>query len=283
MAENKTHKIDIEKVIRDKNPKLLKILPRFVINYIKKIIHQNDINYELEKNKDLIGLDFVEAIISDFNLDVKIYGLENIPKTGRFIFASNHPLGGLESMVFMSAVSKVYNNNFKFLVNDILMNLKNLEPLFLPINKHGAQARESAKIIDETYKTDKQILIYPAGLVSRRIKGKIVDLEWQKSFVSKAILHKRDIIPIFIEGKNSNFFYNLASLRKFFKIKANIEMFYLVNEAFKQKNKTIPIYFGKPISYKMLKKSKIKHNILAEKIKNYTFSLKNNINLEFNL
>ena len=280
---NENLKINIEKVIRDKNPRLLKILPRFVINYIKKIIHQDDVNYELEKNKNNIGLDFVEAIISDFNLDVKIYGLENIPKTGRFIFVSNHPLGGLESMVFMSAVSKIYDSNFKFLVNDILMNLKNLEPLFLPINKHGSQARESAKIIDETYKTDKQILIYPAGLVSRRIKGKIIDLEWQKSFVSKAISHKRDIIPLFIEGRNSNFFYNLASFRKFLGIKANLEMFYLVNETFKQKNKAVPIYFGKPISYELLKNSKLKHNILAKKIKNHTFSLKNNINLEFNL
>ncbi len=281
--KNKNIKIDIEKIIGEKNPKLLKILPRFIINYIKKILHQDDVNYELEKNKDKIGLDFVEAIISDFNLNVKITGLENVPKSGRFIFVSNHPLGGLESMVFMSAVSKIYNNNFKFLVNDVLMNLKNLEPLFLPINKYGSQARQSAKIIDEYYKTDKQILIYPAGLVSRRIKGKITDLEWQKSFVSKAISHKRDIIPLFIDGKNSNFFYNVASFRKFIGIKANLEMFYLVNETFKQKNKTIPIYFGKPISYKILKESKIKHNILAKKIKDYTYSLKNNINLDFNL
>ena len=280
---DKSLKIDIEKVIKDKNPRLIKVLPRFIINYIKKILHQDDINYELEKNKNKIGVDFANAIISDFNLKVEIYGLENIPNQGRFILASNHPLGGLESLVFMSAVSKKFNNNFKFLVNDVLLNLKNLEPLFLPINKYGSQARESAKIIEEFYKTDKQVLIYPAGLVSRRIKGKIVDLEWHKSFVNKAIIHKRDIIPVYIEGRNSNFFYNLASIRKFFGIKANIEMFYLVNETFKQKNKTIPIFFGKPISYKKLKESKIKHNILAEKIKNHTYSLKNNINLELNL
>lgn len=280
---NESIKIDIEKVIYDKNPKLLKMLPKFIIKYIKKIIHQDEVNFILEKNKNNIGIDFVESIIKDFNLKIELFGFENIPKSGKYIFTSNHPLGGLESMILMSSVNKVYGENFKFLVNDILMNLKNLAPLFLPINKHGSQARKSAKIIDETYKSDKQILIYPAGLVSRRIKGKIVDLTWQKSFVSKAITHKRDIIPVYIEGRNSNFFYNVASVRNFFRIKSNIEMFYLVNEVFKQKGKNIPIYFGKPISHEYLKSSKINHKFIAEKIKNHTYSLKNNINLDFNL
>lgn len=280
---NESIKIDIEKVIYDKNPKLLKMLPKFIIKYIKKIIHQDEVNFILEKNKNNIGIDFVESIIKDFNLKIELFGFENIPKSGKYIFTSNHPLGGLESMILMSSVNKVYGENFKFLVNDILMNLKNLAPLFLPINKHGSQARKSAKIIDETYKSDKQILIYPAGLVSRRIKGKIVDLTWQKSFVSKAITHKRDIIPVYIEGRNSNFFYNVASVRNFFRIKSNIEMFYLVNEVFKQKGKNIPIYFGKPISHEYLKSSKINHKFIAEKIKNHTYSLKKNINLDFNL
>ena len=280
---NESIKIDIEKVIYDKNPKLLKMLPKFIIKYIKKIIHQDEVNFILEKNKNNIGIDFVESIIKDFNLKIELFGFENIPKSGKYIFTSNHPLGGLESMILMSSVNKVYGENFKFLVNDILMNLKNLAPLFLPINKHGSQARKSAKIIDETYKSDKQILIYPAGLVSRRIKGKIVDLTWQKSFVSKAITHKRDIIPVYIEGRNSNFFYNVASVRNFFRIKSNIEMFYLVNEVFKQKGKNIPIFFGKPISHEYLKSSKINHKFIAEKIKNHTYSLKNNINLDFNL
>lgn len=280
---NESIKIDIEKVIYDKNPKLLKMLPKFIIKYIKKIIHQDEVNFILEKNKNNIGIDFVESIIKDFNLKIELFGFENIPKSGKYIFTSNHPLGGLESMILMSSVNKVYGENFKFLVNDILMNLKNLAPLFLPINKHGSQARKSAKIIDETYKSDKQILIYPAGLVSRRIKGKIVDLTWQKSFVSKAITHKRDIIPVYIEGRNSNFFYNVASVRNFLRIKSNIEMFYLVNEVFKQKGKNIPIFFGKPISHEYLKSSKINHKFIAEKIKNHTYSLKNNINLDFNL
>lgn len=247
--------IDIEKVIGSKNPKLLKWLPGFVLNYIKHIIHQEEVNHVLKIYGDKQGIDFLNAVLNYFNIQINLKGETNIPNKGKYIFASNHPLGGIEGMVLISVVNRYYEI-VRFVVNDILLNLKNFEPLFIPVNKHGVYTKEYAKILESTFQPEAQVLYFPAGLVSRKINGQIMDLEWKKSFISKSVQYQRDIIPVYIEGHNSNFFYNLANLRKAIGIKANIEMFYLPDEMFKQKNKTITIHFGEPIAFETFDSSK---------------------------
>ncbi|PLX03056.1 MAG: glycerol acyltransferase [Marinilabiliales bacterium] len=263
--------IDIDQIIKSKNPGLYKMLPGFIIRYIKKILHQDDNNYYLRKYRDKKGKDFSEAILNDWNIKTKAEGEENIPDEGRFVFAANHPLGGIESLAFMKVVQEHYPN-IKFPVNDILLNLEPFDEIFLPINKHGSQSKLAAQKIDEAYASGAQICFFPAGLVSRKIKGKVIDLEWKKSFISKAIQHKRDIIPVHISGRNSNFFYRLGNFRKFIGIKANIEMFYLANELYKHKNTTLTIRFGKPISHTMLTKEK-NHKEWAQYVKNKCYDL----------
>jgi len=251
---NQAQLIDIKKIIANKNPRLLKVLPDFIIRYIKRTIHQDEVNETLARHADKFGIDFVNAVLDDFQITIKTFGEENLPSTGRFIFAANHPLGGLESLALINVTNKKYGE-VRFLVNDILLFLKNFDPIFVPINHHGSQSKAAVELIDTTYNSNQQVLFFPAGLVSRKIKGKIVDLEWKKNFISKATKHQRDIIPVFIEGQNSNFFYNLANFRKAIGIKANIEMFFLADEMYQQKGKTISIHFGKPISYSTFDKS----------------------------
>jgi len=246
--------IDIEKVISNKNPKLLKRLPSFVLAYLKRIIHVDEVNDFVYRHRHDYGFDFVEASVREFKVDVEIYGLENIPKTGKQFIISNHPLGGLDGMAFMWAVHKV-RDDIKFPVNDLLMNLPQMEPLFIPINKHGKNT-ENLRLLEENFAKEQLLLYFPAGLVSRKQKGKIKDLIWKHTFVNKARIYQRDVIPAFIEARNSNFFYNLAWLRKKLGIKANIEMLYLVNEVLKFKGKKIKIYFDKPVSYTVFDKSK---------------------------
>jgi putative hemolysin len=267
--------IDIRESIHSKNPKLLKILPNFIINYIKKTVHEDKINGILEAHENIYGLEFCHSMVhKQFKIKPQLHGFENVPDTGRYIFVANHPWGGMEAVTLIDTVAKKFPE-LRFVVNDLLMSIKNYHPLFIPVNKHGAQGRENAQIMEDNLESDKQILIFPAGLVSRKIKGKIVDLEWKKNFVSKAIQHKRDIIPVFIDGKNSNFFYRLANFRKAIGIKANIEMFYLVDEMVKNSNKELPMYFGKPISYKALDSSKTRQE-WAQAIKEHTYNLKTN-------
>jgi 1-acyl-sn-glycerol-3-phosphate acyltransferase len=249
-------KVDIERVFYSKNPKLARLIPGFIYSYLKRIIHQDYLNDILERHGDKYDLEFADATIKDFNVTIEVKGEENIPKSGRFIFVSNHPLGGFDGIVLMKIIGQHYQK-IKFLVNDILMNIENFRGVFLPINKHGKQGAESAKLIEETYLSDDtQVLTFPAGLVSRKIKGQIVDLPWHKNFIAKSVQHQRDVIPIHMSGGNTNFFYRLANLRKALGIKANIEMIYLVDETYKHHNKHLVVKFGKPIPWQTFDKSK---------------------------
>nr|WP_320117254.1 1-acyl-sn-glycerol-3-phosphate acyltransferase [uncultured Marinifilum sp.] len=264
-------KIDIEKVIASKSKKMAKLLPGFILRYLKRIIHQEELNDFLSKNYQKQGIEFADSVLAELDINFKIEGLENIDKNGRYLFASNHPLGGPDGIILISIFGKEFNK-IKFLVNDILMNIKNLSDVFIPINKHGGQAKEAARMLENAYQSDATILTFPAGLVSRKQEGKIEDLSWKKSFIVKSIKHKRDIVPIHIDGRNSNFFYNLANLRKFLGLKTNLEMLYLSNELFKQRGKTFTIRIGKPISYQTFDKS-LPYDKWAEKIKRQTYKL----------
>lgn len=247
--------VDIKKVFFGKSPKVARWIPGFVFRYLKKITHEDLINELIRDYGHLKGHDFSAAMIERFNLTLDIKGEENIPKDGRYIFVSNHSLGGFDGHIIMYLVGNHFPS-YKFLVNDLLMKLKNLHSVFIPVNKHGRQGADFTKILDEAFSSDTQILTFPAGLVSRKINGQIMDLEWHKSFINKAKQYKRDIIPIHMGGRNSNFFYRLANLRKKLGIKANIEMLYLIDESAKNANSTISVKFGKPISWQTFDTSK---------------------------
>jgi len=263
--------LDVERVIANKNPKLLKIIPGFIIRYLKRIVHQDQINPFLIRSANIKGLEFAIDTLEEYRITYSTRGLENIPDEGRFIFASNHPMGAMDGIALIVAVGEKFKD-MKFPVNDILMNIKGLDTIFIPINKHGANSKEAANQLDNAYSSDSQILMFPAGLVSRKQKKGIIDLEWKTHFIKKAITYKRDIIPVHITGKNSNFFYNLANWRKRLKIKANIEMLYLVDEVFKQGGENLVISFGKPISWEEISKEKDKLKS-AQRIKDVVYEL----------
>ena len=263
--------IDLEKIIGGKNQKILKFIPHFVMNYLKKVIHVDEVNAAIYNNRDKFGVDFATAILEDFGAIIKVQGLENISSDGRYILASNHPLGGLDGLALISRIGS-FRKDILFPVNDLLMNLPQLKPIFIPINKHGKNT-ENIQILEQAFSSNAMILYFPAGLVSRKQKSGIIkDLDWKKTFIAKAKQYKRDIIPVYIDGVNSNFFYNIANFRKKIGLKANLEMLYLVDEMYKQKNKTINIILGKPISYLTFDK-KFTDQQWAEKVKNHVYSL----------
>ena len=247
--------INIRQIFKDKNPGLARLIPGFIYRYLEKIVHQKDYNDFMALHGDKVGFDFVSASIRDFNVKVTLHGEENLPREGRYIFASNHPLGGFDGLLLMDAVSRYYRD-FRFLVNDILMNITNLHPLFIPINKHGKQDQLAAEKMDEVFRSSMQVLTFPAGMVSRKFGKQVMDLVWKKNFLNKALQYNRDVIPVFITGENTPFFYRLYKIRKFLGIKANIEMLYLADETYRHKNKSITITFGKPIPYSTFDKSK---------------------------
>jgi hypothetical protein len=246
LKENFDKFIDIEKLFEQKNASLARMLPGFVFSYIKRIMHQDEINDFLWENRSLQSIEFLNKVNAYFNVTIDLIGKENFPVDTKTVFAANHPLGGLEGILLTNIIANHYGDA-RVPVNDLLLSVKNFKPLFIPINKHGSTSKEAIKIFDATYATDIPLLMFPSGYVSRKRKGVIKDIDWRKTFLTKAIKHGRSITPTFITGENSPFFYNLNILREALGIKANLEMFFLANELFKKQNGHLKAYFGPAI------------------------------------
>lgn len=244
--------IDFKKILEAKAPNLAKRMPNWLFRRIQKLLHEDEINTILSTYGHLQGVEFVQAVIKDFNLNIVVKGAENLTVSDRIVVASNHPLGGLDGIALIGTVG-THCPDPVTPVNDFLMYIKNLQPIFTPVNKVGkgvADREENLRLFNETFAGDHAICYFPFGLCSRKVKGgKVMDLDWKKTFISKSKEYHRDIIPTHIDGQNTRFFYNLARWRKRLKIKANIEMAFLADEFFKQRNKTLTIVFGKPIPY----------------------------------
>ncbi len=238
--------IDVEQVIAKKNPKILRWLPGFVLRYIKRIVHEDHINTFIRNHGHKQSFEFIDAVINDFGVRVISNGIDHIPTNRGCIIAANHPIGGLDALALMQAVA-LRRKDQAFIVNDVLMNLKNLSELFVGVNKHGKNTQEALAEIDSLYAGDGAVLIFPAGLVSRKQHSEIMDLEWKKSFITKARRFSKPIIPVHISGRNSDFFYNLARWRSRLGIRTNIEMLYLMDEMFNQHGKNITLTFGAPL------------------------------------
>jgi putative hemolysin len=246
-TQNNSLTINVREVIQTKAPG--KKVPHFLIRFLERIIHQEEINGFLARCGHLKGIEFVEAAMQLLDIDIETEGLDQLPD-GRYTFAGNHPLGGIDGMATGLQVHRRFPaRSIKFLSNDLLTNLEPLRPLFIPVNKVGNQSqhRSLPQRLKEAYLSDHQMVIFPAGICSRRIKGEVTELQWQKSFITKSIETHRDVVPVYFHGRNSNTFYGIANLRSFFKLKTNFEMMLLPHEMFKQRGKKFRITFGKPI------------------------------------
>ena len=255
--EDESLKLDVEKILQNKMGSKAKFIPGFVVSWLKRILHQDELNvFLLEKGHDT-GVDFFDDCLEFLDIKLDIKGLENLPHDGRnFTFVSNHPLGGQDGVALGAIIGRHYDGNFKYLVNDLLMNLPGLAPLCIPINKTGNQSRSFPAMVNAGFNSDSHMLMFPAGLCSRKTNGEIRDLPWKKTFISKSVATHRDVVPIHFGGRNSNRFYRIANICKTLGIKVNIAMLFLVDEMYKNVHKTFRVAIGKPIPWQTFDKSK---------------------------
>jgi putative hemolysin len=277
MKDETLMKIDVDGVLRQRIPRYYRYIPRFIIKWLERTICQDRMNELMEKNKSKTNAEFCAGVLESLNISYEVIGEENLPpvENRRVVIVSNHPLGALDGMTMIDYITKRYGGNVKFVVNDLLMAIKPLNGVFLPINKHGKQSRNSSNAIDEAMAGNDPIIIFPAGLCSRRQPdGTICDLEWRKMFVNKSVEYQRDVIPMYFDAENSSFFYKFAKLRMRLGIKFNIEMIYLPREIFRSENAKFLIKVGKPISWSTLNSGK-HASTQASKIKSIVYNLKN--------
>lgn len=245
-------RIDVDKVLRERLPKHYRYIPRFAVRWLERTICQDQLNAILLKMAGKNSVDAATAALDEMDITVRATGLEQLPE-GRYMFVSNHPLGGLDGLALISLLGNRYDKNIKFLVNDLLMAVEPLRGVFLPVNKYGSQSRAAATQIEEALKSDAQFITFPAGLCSRmQPDGTIADLLWQKAAVAHAVNYQRDIVPIYFDAHNSRFFYRFAKWRKKLGIKFNIELIFLPKEMIKQCGATLRVFIGEPIPWDSL-------------------------------
>ena len=258
MSEKVEKTIDIEKILQGKMGKKAKLVPRFVVSWLKHIIHEDEVNKFLWESRNLSGTEWLTECVRYLKMTLDIKGIENLPdkNDGKlYTFVSNHPLGGQDGVTLGSIIGQHFDGRFRYLVNDLLLNLPGLKPVSIGINKTGKQSRDFPRMVEAAFQSDNHILMFPAGLNSRKINGEIHDLPWKKTFVSKSVEYQRDVVPIHFSGQNSKRFYRIAKFSDRF-LPFNLAMLFLVYEMYKNVGKTFEIRIGKPIPWQTFDKSK---------------------------
>lgn len=259
MSESIEKTIDISRILKSKMGAKAKFVPSFLVSWLKKTVHEDEVNRFLWESRHLQGTEWLTECVKYLKMNIQLEGVENLPdkNDGKlYTFVSNHPLGGQDGVSLGYILGRRFDGKVKYLVNDLLMNLRGLAPLCIPINKTGKQAKDFPKMVEAGFKSDDQLIMFPAGLCSRRRNGVIRDPDWKKTFIVKSVQFQRDVVPVHFEGRNSDFFYNLANVCKTLGIKFNIAMLYLADEMLKNRHKTFTVTFGKPIPWQTFDKSK---------------------------
>lgn len=244
--------IDLDKIIASKMGSRSRYVPEFLVSWLKKTIHEDEVNRYLWSSRNLKGTEWLEECVRYLDMTLDLVGVENLPPKDdgkHYTFVSNHPLGGADGVALGAIIGRHYDSKFRYLVNDLLMNLPGLAPLCIPINKTGKQSRDFPRMVETGFQSDYHMLMFPAGLCSRKINGQIHDLPWKKTFISKSVEYHRDVVPIHFSGQNSDKFYRIANICKALHLKFNFAMLFLVDEMYKNVHKTFRVSFGKPIPW----------------------------------
>lgn len=254
MNENQPIRLDVAEVVKSKLGDRAHFIPSFLLRPLATLICQDKLNDLLAKNFPRRGADFCEGVLDTLSVRLNVHGAEKLPADKRIIVVSNHPLGGLDGMSMIAWFSKHYESNVRFVVNDLLMAVEPLRECFVPVNKTGRQNRDYLAAIDGVMAADEPVVVYPAGLCSRLAdNGEIADLRWQKMVVNKAIEYKRDIVPVYFDGRNSQLFYKVARWRRRLGLRFNFEMILLPREIFNSAGKVFTLTVGETVRWQSLR------------------------------
>lgn len=229
-------------------------VPGFVVRFLERFVCQEQLNELLRKLYPRRGADFCAGVLRELDIEVEMLHAHRLPASPRAIFVCNHPLGGLDGMALIAALSRHYEKSgcspVRFVVNDLLMAVEPLRDVFLPLNTRGGrQKRGDVGELDRVLASDGPVGIFPAGLVSRKQSGGVIrDLVWRKMFVTKALESGRPVVPLYFSGRNTAFFYNFARFRKALGLKFNIEMARLPAEVFRARGSSFSFVCGEPLS-----------------------------------
>lgn len=241
--------ISIEHIIRSRTGLRL---PRWAIALLRRLLHERRINELILSGQGLQPTDFLRHIFRELEISSRVRLLADLPASDRYIFVANHPFGALDGMLIADTLLRQWRD-VGVVVNDLLMHIEPLRPLWIPVNKFGRQSHPYHRLYHKALASPtRQILTFPAGLCSRLCDGRVADLEWRDRFVRDAERYDRRIVPVYVDGTLSRSFYRLAQLRQALGIRFNVELLLLASELFAQRGSEITITLSRPIDPRSL-------------------------------
>ena len=193
-----------------------KLLRRLLLLTLQWLICERRINRFLSQHAMTRDFDFVDQVFQLVQTDctVRHSDLENIPARGRVIIVANHPLGGLDGLALLRLVSSV-RRDVRIVVNELLLNITQLNNLFLPVDAMGGETRKAdiSRILD-ALNNDEAVIIFPSGEVSRAGPKGIRDRKWLPGFIQLAKTAYAPVLPVHIKARNSNLFYVVSRISR---------------------------------------------------------------------
>jgi putative hemolysin len=228
---------------------------------LMKVLKISTINKFYKRNKHLSDLDFLDAILDEFQIKFEIpeEDMKRLPKEGPYITISNHPLGGIDGILLLKLMIE-QRSDFKIIANFLLHRIAPLKPYIMPVNpfedrKDAASSISGFKNAILHLREGHPLGLFPAGEVSTYKDGKlVVDKEWEVAAMKLIQKAEVPVVPIYFHAKNSRLFYRLS------KISDTLRTAKLPSEVLTQKRRVIKVRVGKQISVKAQKE----HESLAD-------------------
>ena len=253
MPDSQEYRIDVGEIFRNKFGEKT---PKWLIRLGRKLLHEDFLNGFFRQG--YTGVEFAEKALEYMHVTLQVEGLEKVPTDRLVTVASNHPLGGHDALAIVAIFGRLYDGNIRIMVNDFLMALKQLNGIFVGVNKMGGQSRNLSAQTEGIFQSDAQVLMFPAGKCARKEHGKIQELPWRKTFLTKSIETQRDIVPMHFYGRNSWRFYFVDWIGKVTGVnkKFPLAMALLVDEMYRAQGRTYRVVIGDPIPWQSFDASK---------------------------
>lgn len=274
--ESHDARVDLQKIVSTQFPEFYSKCPSFVVNLLLKVFERilkiQKINDFLLHHRDVRGIAFINKVFEylDFTYSTSYRYEQKIPTEGRLICVANHPLGALDAMAIIKAISKV-RNDVKIVANEILCQINNLSDFLLPYDLVNKRMQKSNLVrILSAIENHEVVIFFPSAEVSRLRWLGIKDSIWQNGAFYFARKYHCPILPIHVQGRNSLLFYTVSILNK------SLAMLLLPRELFRQRSKSITLTIGDPIPAKAFCTDFVNPKIVAQLLRMHVYHIDKN-------
>jgi len=221
---------------------------------VLQLLSLNKVNKAYNQNVGKSGKDFINSVLStlEIKFEIKPEELDRIPEKGPFITVSNHPFGGVDSLLLYKIIASK-RPDFKLMENYVFYNMDSLKDVIIPIFPFDLKPSESENIGGfkqgiAQLQNGLCLGVFPAYEVStyQPEHNQVRDKEWNNEIL-KFIKHSEvPVVPLYFQGNNQRLFQLLGRLHPL------LRTAHISNQVFNKPQKIIKVRIGYPVPIKEL-------------------------------